>query len=240
MTSSSRIFIGIMFSAVLHGFAFLQWKTDFNFEPSLAQHELSSRNINIQLVKYLEPVVKHISHAIPVEKQSQKIVKKVVADALVPLQQQEEKPPEIQADIKPEVPDQPDRKLVDETIANELKEQLIAETVVQGDDEKTLAQRQLERREKERLDYIKRLLAHIESYKFYPGAARRRSIEGKLKVKFCLNDKGGPIKLSIEGGRAILQRAVRQALNDAQPFPLPPESMERNQLIAFSMQYRLE
>ena len=94
--------------------------------------------------------------------------------------------------------------------------------------------------EKQRNEYLLQLLAHIESYKFYPGAARRRSIEGTLDVAFFLDQDGGVYQLTINGGRAVLQRAVRQALNDAQPFPKPPSAVKMNQQIAFSMVYELE
>ncbi len=88
--------------------------------------------------------------------------------------------------------------------------------------------------------YLKALLAHIETYKFYPRAARRRGIEGTLAVSFMLTPDIRPDKIEIQGGRSVLQQAARQAVTDAAPFPLPPAELKLPRRIAFTMVYALK
>lgn len=58
-------------------------------------------------------------------------------------------------------------------------------------------------------------------------------------MSFKLLSEGQLSQLTINGGKAILQRAARQALDDAMPLPTPPASFDANQYIEFSMVFTL-
>lgn len=93
--------------------------------------------------------------------------------------------------------------------------------------------------QQKRQQYLQKLLSHIESFKFYPRAARRRSIEGDVKISFNLHDDGGYQQLVLDGKRSVLVNATRMALEAAMPFPVPAEDFEISRQIEFTMVYSL-
>jgi len=93
--------------------------------------------------------------------------------------------------------------------------------------------------QQKREQYLQKLLRHIESFKFYPRAARQRAIEGNLRVSFMLQDNGRYEQLVINGERSVLVNATRMALNEALPLPLPDSNLEFTRQIEFSMSYSL-
>jgi protein TonB len=94
--------------------------------------------------------------------------------------------------------------------------------------------------ENERESYLLRLLAHIDSHKFYPRNARRRGTEGEVQVSFHLRKDGNISNLQVTGGSRVLRDAAKQAVQRALSLPLPPESMPLQEQIRFGMVYRLE
>lgn len=90
-----------------------------------------------------------------------------------------------------------------------------------------------------RQQYLRELFSHIESHKFYPRAARRRAIEGDVKISFNLRDDGSYEQLVLDGGRTILVKAARQALESAIPLPVPPADAGLTDRIEFTMAYSL-
>ena len=88
--------------------------------------------------------------------------------------------------------------------------------------------------------YLARLLAHIDSHKFYPRGARRRGQEGDVHVKFYLLQDGGIRALDISGGNRQLREAAERAVQAALPLPQPPQSINLQEQVSFSMQYRLK
>ncbi len=73
--------------------------------------------------------------------------------------------------------------------------------------------------EKENLEILRR---HLEAHKFYPASARRRGIEGDVKVGFNLDKQGRADRISIltGSGHAVLDRAALKTVVEAQPFPV--------------------
>jgi protein TonB len=94
--------------------------------------------------------------------------------------------------------------------------------------------------EQERESYLLRLLAHIDSHKFYPRSARRRGTEGEISVAFYLRKDGSISELRVTGGSKVLRDAAKQAVQRALSLPLPPESLPLQQPIRFAMVYRLD
>lgn len=92
----------------------------------------------------------------------------------------------------------------------------------------------------ERENYLARLLAHIDSHKFYPRSARRRGVKGDVQVSFYLNRDGTIRDLEVTGGSKLLRTAARQAIQNALSLPQPPEKMGLQEPIRFGMAYRLE
>lgn len=88
--------------------------------------------------------------------------------------------------------------------------------------------------------YLARLLAHIDSHKFYPRGARRRGQEGDVHVTFYLLQDGSIRALDISGGNKVLRDAAKRALQAALPLPQPPASLDLLEQVRFSMQYRLQ
>ena len=87
--------------------------------------------------------------------------------------------------------------------------------------------------------YLSHLLNHIESFKYYPGAAKRRAITGTINVSFNLLAGGMISDLTIANGPSLLKRAARQAVIQAQPMPLPPHNFSLPYKVAFVMKYEL-
>ena len=88
--------------------------------------------------------------------------------------------------------------------------------------------------------YLARLLAHIDSHKFYPRSARRRGQEGDVTVMFYLQQDGGIRALQVSGGSRPLREAAERAVQASLPLPQPPGSIDLHEQISFSMQFRLK
>jgi len=93
--------------------------------------------------------------------------------------------------------------------------------------------------QQERQRYLHQLMSHIESFKYYPRAARMRSLEGEVKVSFILLDDGSYEQLSLDGTHSALVKASRVAMESATPLPLPPNDMVIPGQIDFTMSYSL-
>ena len=94
--------------------------------------------------------------------------------------------------------------------------------------------------ENERESYLLRMLAHIDNHKYYPRKARRRGIEGEIKIVFYLHKDGSISDLQVSGGSKVLRRAAKKAVQKALALPSPPESMHLQEQIRFGMVYRLD
>jgi len=90
-----------------------------------------------------------------------------------------------------------------------------------------------------RRQYLHELLSHIESYRFYPRAARRRSIQGDVNISFRLRDDGRYEQLELDGNESVLVSAAQQALESAVPLPAPPDGIGLSGRIEFTMAYSL-
>ena len=90
-----------------------------------------------------------------------------------------------------------------------------------------------------RKSYISTLLMHIEGYKRYPVSARRRNIEGDIKVAFHLLDDGSISELSASGGARALRLAAMRSVTNALPFPPCPEKFNCSMQVNFVMKYKL-
>ena len=90
-----------------------------------------------------------------------------------------------------------------------------------------------------RQQYLYKLLTHIESFKYYPRAARRRGVEGEMKVSLTLLDDGAYKQLTIDGEHNVLVQATTQALESAIPLPAPPGDIGLSRQIEFTMVYSL-
>jgi len=94
--------------------------------------------------------------------------------------------------------------------------------------------------EKQRENYLRRLLTHIDSHKFYPRSARRRGTEGEIQVTFYLLKDGSISDLQVTGGSRVLRKAAKQAIQQSLSLPPPPASMRLQKQIRFGMVYRLD
>lgn len=87
--------------------------------------------------------------------------------------------------------------------------------------------------------YLATLMAHIESHKYYPRAARQRRMEGLTTVRFTLLASGEVCEISISNGPKLLRIASKTALQKALPLPEPPDTLDYPMPIQFDMEYRL-
>lgn len=89
------------------------------------------------------------------------------------------------------------------------------------------------------IDYLSRLQAHIESYKYYPRSARKQGIQGAVGVRFELHEGGRISPAKCSGGHRLLRHAAERAIQDSLPLPAPPEKMRLPLDIHFEMHYTL-
>jgi len=260
MQRHSNITLGIIFSLALHALAFASWTTDISFDHRAKPTESLSHEISVNLVRYAKSAAEVITpkniktENIKTENNkadnitAESIIKAVTKNTVISQKLiTKNRNPTLTNTTKTTITPIKTSNKTEHTTTPPAEDTLSKSNsshtpAIRNDKTNQPDLIALEKLKtlKQKNEYIKRLLIHIEAYKFYPGSARRRSIEGNLHVTFFLSDKGEPDQLSINGGKSILQRAVRQALNDALPFPEPPSSLQLNQRISFNMNYQLQ
>ncbi|MFT5112408.1 MAG: protein TonB [Parasphingorhabdus sp.] len=80
--------------------------------------------------------------------------------------------------------------------------------------------------------FTDKVLAWLERHKRYPTKARRRQLEGVVMLFFSMGRNGQVLEYRIEqgSGHPILDQAVVNMINAAQPLPAIPEEYAMNQL----------
>lgn len=92
---------------------------------------------------------------------------------------------------------------------------------------------------RERDRYLAQLMGHIERHKFYPSGARRRGMQGTVKVSFVLLENGEIRDLAVSGSHTILENAAAEAMREAAPLPRPPDSVSCPHRVQFGMEFTL-
>lgn len=67
-------------------------------------------------------------------------------------------------------------------------------------------------------DYIAKVKKTINSNKFYPNSARRRGIEGSVKVEFTIQNNGKLTMVKIIQGKKIFFKAAKEAILNSFPI----------------------
>lgn len=91
-----------------------------------------------------------------------------------------------------------------------------------------------------RQQYLSRIMSIIKSHKRYPYSARRRHIEGDVRVSFVMDGHGNISALDISGGSSALRLSTRLAIEESLPFPVALELLSQPIHPQFVMQYRLK
>lgn len=90
-----------------------------------------------------------------------------------------------------------------------------------------------------RQDYLARIMAHLEEHKFYPGAARRRGLEGTVQVSFTITAAGEIRQLELAGGHKMLHQAATETMRNALPLPPPPRELNAPLAVSYGMTFAL-
>lgn len=94
--------------------------------------------------------------------------------------------------------------------------------------------------ERIRQDYLTRLITHLEAHKFYPGAARRRGLEGTVQISFTIMNNGEIKQLQLTGGHKMLHQAATTTVQRALPLPSPPREVGGAPLtVSYEMSFAL-
>jgi len=87
--------------------------------------------------------------------------------------------------------------------------------------------------------YISSLLRKIERNKFYPRSARRRHIQGKIRVAMTVRCNGSISGLRVSGGHKQLKSAAAKAVRKAAPFQRPPSGVDCPFPLRYSLKYNV-
>lgn len=81
-------------------------------------------------------------------------------------------------------------------------------------------------------NYQGRVIAHLRRYKFYPSAAKKRRLNGTVRVKFTINAAGRVISSGLVSGSgsAVLDAGARQTIRRANPFPPFPRGLGKRRM----------
>jgi len=204
-------YASISFSLLLHGMFFVQ----FGGKPAVMMEQATP---SVTRMSFLAPSAKPqpVKEASEEKKETKKIseikpIKKVAVEKKSDATQQESK----KVEPKPEMTPAQASASTNKTQLNE-----------------GLLQKETER-------YLTEVMAHIEKHKWYPKAARRRGIEGEVRVSFTLLPDGSAQKIVVENAPPILLTAARKAVEKAVPMPKPPAAIHCPLPCEFRMRFSL-
>lgn len=93
---------------------------------------------------------------------------------------------------------------------------------------------------KKRHAYLSSLIRKIERNKFYPRSARRRNLQGKIRVSVNVRCNGSISGLRVSGGHKLLKDAAAKAVRKAAPFQRPPSGVGCPLPISYSMKFKVQ
>ncbi|MDH5484473.1 MAG: energy transducer TonB [Gammaproteobacteria bacterium] len=132
------------------------------------------------------------------------------------------------------------RKIIPEERAKAVAVEPVVETEIEPQPQMLVPPSNAAWLAQQREQYLQHLMSHIEQFKFYPGAARRRGIEGEVTVSFRLGQDGDIGELAISSDYGILKKAATEAIKSALPLPLPPDGVSFSRQFTFRMLYALK
>ncbi len=88
--------------------------------------------------------------------------------------------------------------------------------------------------------YFATLKNKIERRKSYPAMAKRRGIEGSVRVQFTLTPNGALKTITILSGPKIFHSSIKSAIGSALPYSPPQGVTIGNQPITLTIEYSLE
>lgn len=91
-----------------------------------------------------------------------------------------------------------------------------------------------------REQYLHRLMAHVDAFKFYPMKARRRGVKGTISIALTLLERGDITNLKVSGGHKLLRTAAERAVRHSLPLPHPPANLHLPTSLQFGIEYRLQ
>lgn len=88
--------------------------------------------------------------------------------------------------------------------------------------------------------YLTEIVSKIEKNKYYPSAARRRSMEDDVNVTFFILENGSIKDIEINTRYKVLRTAAMAAIEEALPFNPPPGSVHSPFKIHYSMAFKIQ
>ena len=217
-------------SAVIHAALFIQ----FGGATSVRQAEHPARNTVIRLSFIAPSPVTPPEHARPKPKLKPKLKSKLEPKPK-PVKKKPRPMPAKKSAFKPKPEPVPEPKETHESdVPVQAAKVPTAVSGVPAIDEGLIA--------RERQHYLVQIMACIEKHRWYPPAARRRGLEGDVRISLSLFPDGSIRSFIVEGGHRLLRFATKRAVEEAVPLPDPPLSIRGTpELLAlhFSMRYRL-
>lgn len=96
-----------------------------------------------------------------------------------------------------------------------------------------------EKIEMEKQRYLTEVMDIIEKNKYYPRSARRRGMEGVVRVSFTILSEGNIKSLKVHEGHGILRKAAEEAVKKSLPLPEPSNTVFCPLEIDFAMEFAL-
>ena len=95
------------------------------------------------------------------------------------------------------------------------------------------------KRKKQQKSYYNKIIRAINKNKSYPSKAKRREIEGSVKVNVTLSIEGKLISYKIISGNKIFKKSITKAIKNSFPLKPPKGVFSSNIEFSFIIRYRL-
>jgi len=88
-------------------------------------------------------------------------------------------------------------------------------------------------------EYFKLIRETVNNHKIYPNKARRRGIQGSVKVKFTISKDGFLKNINILSGKKVFYNSVKKAITESFPLIPPKDIFDQDFSLELIMIYRL-
>lgn len=95
------------------------------------------------------------------------------------------------------------------------------------------------KKKQQQKSYYSKITRAINKNKSYPSKAKRREIEGSVKVKVILSRKGKLLSYKILSGKKVFKKSITKAIKNSFPLKPPKDIFSSNIEFSFTVRYRL-